>query len=148
MVEHIRRLLAGEAVHAPQYDFTQHTRAAETHLVEPRPVLLVERLPEVGGLARCFRYGDFTFDIGPHRFHTYSERALALIREALEKAGVDSSQISYIEAHGTGTKAGDAAEFKEPWDVLPTAHYFMGGVKTEEFCISKRSMRIMTTGTF
>ncbi len=47
------------------------------------PVLLLERLPEVGGLARCFRYGDFTFDIGPHRFHTYSERALGLIREAL-----------------------------------------------------------------
>ncbi|MCP4599315.1 MAG: FAD-binding protein [Proteobacteria bacterium] len=30
----------------------------------------------------------------------------------------------------------NAAEFKEPWDVLPTAHYFMGGVKTDEFCRS------------
>ncbi len=31
----------------------------------------------------------------------------------------------------------DAAEFKEPWDVLPSAHYFMGGVKTDEFCKSR-----------
>ncbi len=30
-----------------------------------------------------------------------------------------------------------AAEFKAPWDVLPTAHYFMGGVKTDEWCRSR-----------
>jgi succinate dehydrogenase/fumarate reductase flavoprotein subunit len=30
-----------------------------------------------------------------------------------------------------------AAEFKEPWDVLPSAHYFMGGIRTDESCKSR-----------
>jgi succinate dehydrogenase/fumarate reductase flavoprotein subunit len=29
-----------------------------------------------------------------------------------------------------------ASNFEEPWDVLPTVHYFMGGVKTDEWCRS------------
>jgi len=29
-----------------------------------------------------------------------------------------------------------AAELEEPWDVLPTTHYNMGGVKTDEWCRS------------
>ncbi|GAB4336257.1 MAG: fumarate reductase subunit A [Candidatus Abyssubacteria bacterium] len=29
-----------------------------------------------------------------------------------------------------------AANLREPWDVLPTAHYNMGGVKTDEWCRS------------
>ena len=51
LVEHLQRLLAGEAVHAPQYDFTQHTRAAETHLVEPGPVLVVAGIHALGDAA-------------------------------------------------------------------------------------------------
>jgi protoporphyrinogen oxidase len=35
-------------------------------------VVVIEKQPEVGGLARSFRYGPWVFDIGPHRFHTYS----------------------------------------------------------------------------
>lgn len=42
MVAQIKQLLAGEAVECPVYDFTQHTRAAETVRVEPAPVLIVE----------------------------------------------------------------------------------------------------------
>jgi len=64
------------------------------------PVLLIERLFEVGGLARCFRYGDFTFDIGPHRFHTYSERALGLIREALGERYVLIDRCSSVYLFG------------------------------------------------
>jgi succinate dehydrogenase/fumarate reductase flavoprotein subunit len=30
-----------------------------------------------------------------------------------------------------------AAELEEPWDVLPTAHYNMGGVRTDEWCRSR-----------
>jgi succinate dehydrogenase/fumarate reductase flavoprotein subunit len=30
-----------------------------------------------------------------------------------------------------------AADLEEPWDVLPTAHYVMGGVKTDEWCRSR-----------
>jgi len=42
MVEHVRRLRAGQAVEVPSYDFTTHTRKKETQHVEPRPILLVE----------------------------------------------------------------------------------------------------------
>jgi succinate dehydrogenase/fumarate reductase flavoprotein subunit len=31
----------------------------------------------------------------------------------------------------------EASEFKVPWDVLPTAHYNMGGIKTDERCRSR-----------
>jgi len=35
-----------------------------------KEVVLVEKENAVGGLSKSFKYGDFTFDIGPHRFHT------------------------------------------------------------------------------
>jgi succinate dehydrogenase/fumarate reductase flavoprotein subunit len=31
----------------------------------------------------------------------------------------------------------EASDFKVPWDVLPTAHYNMGGIKTDEMCRSR-----------
>lgn len=34
----------------------------------------------------------------------------ALIQDAIDSAGIDASQVGYIEAHGTGTPLGDAAE--------------------------------------
>jgi polyketide synthase PksM len=34
----------------------------------------------------------------------------ALVRDALEKAGIDARAVSYIEAHGTGTELGDPIE--------------------------------------
>lgn len=36
----------------------------------------------------------------------------ALIRKVYAKAGINASDVSYIEAHGTGTKAGDPLEIK------------------------------------
>lgn len=42
LVEHIKQLLAGNAVEAPTYDFTTHTRSAKTRTVPPSPVILVE----------------------------------------------------------------------------------------------------------
>jgi protoporphyrinogen oxidase len=48
------------------------------------PVVVVERQPEIGGLAKSFVYDGFVFDCGPHRFHVenpnvkrYLERVLA-----------------------------------------------------------------------
>lgn len=35
-----------------------------------RKVVIIEKESRVGGLARSFVYGDYTFDIGPHRFFT------------------------------------------------------------------------------
>jgi uridine kinase len=42
LAEHLRVLAAGRPVHSPVYDFRTHTRTAESVLVEPRRVLIVE----------------------------------------------------------------------------------------------------------
>ena len=47
------------------------------------PVTLVEQAATVGGLARTWRYGDFRFDAGPHRFHSENPRVTAFVRSIL-----------------------------------------------------------------
>jgi len=42
LVNHIRKLRAGESVELPIYDFRTHTRANETRSVDPRPIVIVE----------------------------------------------------------------------------------------------------------
>jgi len=48
-----------------------------------RQVLVVEKELAIGGLARSFRYGEFVFDVGPHRFHTDLPEINAFIHEVL-----------------------------------------------------------------
>jgi uridine kinase len=48
MVEQLDRLLAGEAVEKPTYDFTTHQRRRETERVEARPVIVVEGILVLG----------------------------------------------------------------------------------------------------
>jgi protoporphyrinogen oxidase len=55
-----------------------------------RPVTVLERSGFVGGLARTWRYGDFRFDVGPHRFHTDNNRVEQFIRDVL---GPDAMEI-------------------------------------------------------
>lgn len=47
-----------------------------------KPVV-IERELEVGGLARSFSYDGFTFDIGPHRFHTDNQLIEKFVRDVL-----------------------------------------------------------------
>lgn len=42
LVNHVRKLKAGESVELPIYDFRTHTRAVETQRVEPKPIVIVE----------------------------------------------------------------------------------------------------------
>lgn len=42
LVEHLDRLLIGEHVEKPIYDFARHTRAEQTEFISPRPVIIVE----------------------------------------------------------------------------------------------------------
>lgn len=42
MREHLDRLIEGEAIEKPVYDFTTHTRRDETDTVQPRPVIIIE----------------------------------------------------------------------------------------------------------
>ncbi|MGF1481580.1 MAG: SDR family NAD(P)-dependent oxidoreductase [Cyanophyceae cyanobacterium] len=59
----------------------------------------------------------------------------AVIRQALENAAVTPAQVSYIEAHGTGTALGDPIEFKSLKAVLMKERSseqtcWLGSVKT------------------
>ncbi len=42
LIKHIRELQAGNKIHAPIYDFSQHTRTKQTEEFSPKPVILVE----------------------------------------------------------------------------------------------------------
>jgi uridine kinase len=42
LIRHILMLKAGQEVNVPIYDFATHSRTAETFVVQPRPVILVE----------------------------------------------------------------------------------------------------------
>ena len=48
MVAHLDRLLAGEAIEKPTYDFTSHSRRDETETVYPHPVVIVEGILVLG----------------------------------------------------------------------------------------------------
>jgi protoporphyrinogen oxidase len=49
-------------------------------------VTVVEKEEKVGGLARSLVHGDFVFDIGPKRFHTYSATVEDYLHEILGRA--------------------------------------------------------------
>jgi len=46
-------------------------------------VCVVEKEHNVGGLARSFKYGEFVFDIGPHRFHSEDQVVLDYVKKIL-----------------------------------------------------------------
>ena len=56
LIEHLKRLKAGEAVNTPIYDYKAHNRSRETRLIEPTPVIVVEGILifENEELASCF----------------------------------------------------------------------------------------------
>ncbi len=58
-----------------------------------------------------------------------------VIREALERAGVEPRQVGYLEAHGTGTQLGDPLELRALQEVFSadragTPRLVIGSVKT------------------
>jgi uridine kinase len=42
LIEHLRSLIAGQAIEKPVYDFTTHSRLAQTVIVEPKPTIVVD----------------------------------------------------------------------------------------------------------
>jgi len=63
-------------------------------------VTIVERNAVVGGLGRTFHYGDFHFDVGPHRFHTENPRVAAFIREILLEEAIEIPRKSGARMFG------------------------------------------------
>ena len=48
-------------------------------------VRIVEKQAETGGLARTYRYGDFMFDSGPHRFFSANPEVNRFLKEILQE---------------------------------------------------------------
>lgn len=65
-----------------------------------RPVVLLEKNQKVGGLARSFTYGDYTFDIGPHRFHTGNQEVGNYIRSILGDEAIHFPRCSMVHFQG------------------------------------------------
>jgi len=61
---------------------------------------IVEKNDTVGGLARTFHYGDFHFDVGPHRFHTENRRVADFIREILGEEAIEIPRKSGARMFG------------------------------------------------
>jgi len=72
-----------------------HQLAAKGHRVT-----VVERDAVVGGLARTWHYGDFHFDVGPHRFHTENPRVASFIRQVLGNDVVEIPRRSGVRMFG------------------------------------------------
>jgi len=63
-------------------------------------VTIVERNAVVGGLGRTFHYGDFHFDVGPHRFHTENPRVADFIRSILKEEAIEIPRKSGARMFG------------------------------------------------
>ncbi|HEX5632171.1 MAG TPA: FAD-dependent oxidoreductase, partial [Gemmatimonadales bacterium] len=63
-------------------------------------VTVLEKHAVVGGLGRTWHYGDFHFDVGPHRFHTENPRVAAFIREILQEDAIEIPRRSGARMFG------------------------------------------------
>lgn len=63
-------------------------------------VTVLEKHTAVGGLGRTWHYGDFHFDVGPHRFHTENPRVAAFIRDILQEDAVEIPRRSGARMFG------------------------------------------------
>ena len=63
-------------------------------------VTIIERNAVVGGLGRTFHYGDFHFDVGPHRFHTENPRVAGFIRSILREEAIEIPRKSGARMFG------------------------------------------------
>ena len=69
-------------------------------ITQGHPVTLVERDPFVGGLGRSWHYGDFHFDVGPHRFHTENPRVAGFIKDILQEEALEIPRLSGARMFG------------------------------------------------
>lgn len=63
-------------------------------------VEVIERNDVVGGLGRTWHYGDFHFDVGPHRFHTENPKVARFIRDVLQEDAVEIRRKSGARMFG------------------------------------------------
>jgi protoporphyrinogen oxidase len=63
-------------------------------------VTVVEKNDVVGGLGRSWHYGDFHFDVGPHRFHTENPKVANFIRDILQEDAIEIQRKSGARMFG------------------------------------------------
>jgi protoporphyrinogen oxidase len=63
-------------------------------------VTVLEKHTAAGGLGRTWHYGDFHFDVGPHRFHTENPRVAAFIRDILQEEAIEIPRRSGVRMFG------------------------------------------------
>jgi protoporphyrinogen oxidase len=64
------------------------------------PTVVLEKEDDPGGLARSFHYDGFTFDIGPHRFHTDVDEVDRFIRLVLDQSARSIGRESWVRFAG------------------------------------------------
>jgi succinate dehydrogenase/fumarate reductase flavoprotein subunit len=69
-------------------------------------------------------HGGLLFDLSPNRQHPEGRAFLDSVKR----------MMPFILGNIRRAYGQKAAAFEEPWDVLPTAHYNMGGIRTDEWC--------------
>jgi protoporphyrinogen oxidase len=81
-----------------------------------RDVVVLEKEPVVGGLCRSYRYGDFVFDIGPHRLFSSQPAIRAQFLGILGEQAIVSPRCSqvFIENHYLDWPLSLAALFRLP----------------------------------
>ncbi|MGH9461693.1 MAG: FAD-dependent oxidoreductase [Vicinamibacteria bacterium] len=96
---------------------------AHSVLKEGHGVTVVERNEVVGGLARSFRYGDFTFDVGPKRFHTEDKEVLNFLLDVLgdDYLVVDRSSAVHLFGKYFPWPLESSALFRLPLPVMLSA---------------------------
>ncbi|MFI1096354.1 SDR family NAD(P)-dependent oxidoreductase, partial [Streptomyces sp. NPDC020917] len=120
--------------------FTFDERANGYVRGEGGAVLVLKRLSDAvaaGDPIRCVLLGSAVNNDGGGPSLTTPHQAAQedLLRSAYRQAGVDPSQVQYVELHGTGTRVGDPVEARALGAVLgaerdPRAPLAVGSVKT------------------
>ena len=63
-------------------------------------IRVLEADDQVGGLARSFKQGEFTFDVGPHRFHTEDTEVNEVLAEVLGENRLEIDRSSAVWMFG------------------------------------------------
>lgn len=64
------------------------------------PVTLLEKEAQVGGLARSFRYDEWSFDIGPHRFYSANPKVKNFLTDILGSGFITIPRSSAVHFMG------------------------------------------------
>ena len=67
-----------------------------------KKVLVLEKKPQVGGLAETKVFDDYRYDIGPHRFFTKNQEVYDLFLNVLDKDAVEvNRKLEYFSKIAT-----------------------------------------------